>query len=100
MGRPLMRVVNSSEDRSRYRYTADCGGARMFVYARHLAAVLCVDGEVDGSNADTLAAQIRRFTKVQNPVILDLSHLDFLGVAGFRAVLAVNHEQQTARSHF
>ncbi|MGZ4582804.1 MAG: STAS domain-containing protein [Mycobacterium sp.] len=74
-------------------------GARMYVYARNLGTVLCVNGEIDASNADDLKQAIRRFARLKTPLILDLSHLDFLSIAGFRALLVLNNEHQKARVH-
>jgi anti-anti-sigma factor len=78
---------------------ADFNGARLFVYARSLGTVLRVDGEIDASNANDVAQSIRRFARLKTPLILDLSHLDFLSIDGFRALLALNHEHQQARVH-
>jgi anti-sigma B factor antagonist len=83
----------------RCRYVTDCAGARLYVYARSLATVLRVTGEIDASNAEHVTQEIRRFCVLQTPLILDLSHLDFLGVAGFRALLALNRERQEAGVH-
>jgi anti-anti-sigma factor len=81
------------------RYMADFNGARLYVYARSLGTVLRVDGEIDASNAKQFARAIRRFARLKTPLILDLSHLDFLSLDGFRELLALNHEHQRARVH-
>ncbi|OBJ49677.1 sulfate transporter [Mycobacterium sp. 1423905.2] len=78
----------------------DCAGARLHVYARSIATVLRVDGEIDASNADSLANEIRRFARMKSPLILDLSNVEFLGIDGFRALLRLNHEHEQARLHF
>jgi anti-anti-sigma factor len=78
---------------------ADFNGARLYVYARSLGTVLRVDGEIDASNANQFAHAIRRFSRLKTPLIIDLSHLDFLSLDGFRALLALNHEHQQARVH-
>lgn len=78
---------------------ADFKGARPYVYARSMGTVLRIDGEIDASNADNVALAIRRFARLKTPLILDLSHLDFLSVDGFRALLVLNHEHQQARVH-
>lgn len=92
-----MDAVNSSgQTEPRYRYAIDCGRAQIFIYARSLATVLRVDGEIDGCNADRVAAEIRRFGRVKAPMILDLSHLEFMGMEGFQALLALNHEHRAA----
>lgn len=97
-----MTVSNSirSGDSHRFsqcRYVADVAGAQLYVYARSLGTVLRFEGEIDASNAKEVAAAIRRFSRLQTPLILDLSHLGFMSIEGFRAVLEVNHEHQNAR---
>ena len=49
--------------------------------------VLRVDGEIDGSNANLVGQAILRFSRLKTPLILDLSHLDFLGIAGLRTLV-------------
>jgi anti-anti-sigma factor len=78
---------------------ADFNGAQLYVYARSLGTVLRVDGEIDVSNAKDLAQTIRRFARLKTPLIVDLSHLDFLSLDGFRALLVLNREHQQARVH-
>ncbi|OBG27594.1 STAS domain-containing protein [Mycobacterium sp. 852002-51057_SCH5723018] len=78
---------------------ADFNGARLFVYARSLGTVLRIDGEIDASNASHVARAIRRFARLKTPLILDLSHLDFLSLDGFRALQVLNHEHQQTRVH-
>ncbi len=78
---------------------ADFNGARLYVYARSLGTVLRIDGEIDASNADTVAQGIRQFARLKTPLILDLSDLEFLSTDGFRALLVLNHEHQRSRVH-
>lgn len=78
---------------------ADFHGARLYVFARSLATVLRVDGEIDASNADDVAHAIRQFARLKTPLILDLSHLEFLSTDGFRALLVLNHENRQSRVH-
>lgn len=92
-----MHAVDSPDQRRpRYRYAVNCGRAQMFVYARRFATVVRVDGGVDASNAGHIAAEIRRFTKAQAPLIIDLSRLEFLGIEGFQQLLALNHQHRAA----
>lgn len=81
----------------RDRYVIDCGRAQIQILARSLATVLRVDGEIDGCNAERVVAEVRRFARLRLPLVLDLSHLDFLGTEGFQLILAVNHELHEAR---
>ncbi len=83
----------------RSRYVIDCAGAQLNVHARSTSTVLRVDGEVDMANAGLVAQAIRGFARLKAPLILDLSHLDFLGIAGFRLLIALNHEHQRAQLH-
>jgi hypothetical protein len=95
-----MHAVDSPDQtHPRYRYVIDCGGAQLFIYARSLATVLRVDGEIDASNAARIATEIRRFSEVGTPLILDLSHLEFLGIDGFQELLALNYDHYTAGLH-
>jgi hypothetical protein len=94
-----MHAVDSPDQRHRYRYVIDCDGAQLFIYARGLATVLRVDGEIDGFNAARIATEIRRFSEVATPLILDLSRLDFLGIDGFQELLAVSYDHHTAGLH-
>lgn len=81
----------------RNRYQIDCAGALLHVHARSLATVVRVDGDIDASNADLVIQAMRRFLRLKAPLILDLSHLDFLGSAGLRALLTLGDEHQQAQ---
>jgi anti-anti-sigma factor len=83
----------------RSRYVIDCAGAQMHVHARSVATVLRVEGEIDASNADLFAGAIRRFARLKAPLVLDVSHLDFLSSAGLRTLVLLNEEHQRARLH-
>jgi len=91
-------TVEASEQ-TRCRYLIDCVGAGLDVQARSLATVLAIGGEIDAANADRVADAIRRFSQLKAPLILDLSRLKFLGVAGFRALITVADEHQQAELH-
>jgi len=75
----------------------DCAGAGLRVHAHSLATVVCISGEIDASNADRVGEAIRHFSQRKAPLILNLRHLDFLGVAGFRALITLNHEHRQAQ---
>ncbi|OBI45282.1 sulfate transporter [Mycobacterium colombiense] len=94
-----MRSANSADphDPTRCRYTARFDRAHLFVYARNLGTVLRVDGEIDASNAKDLTHAIRNFARLKTPLVLDLSHLHFVSVEGFRALLSLNDELRKAR---
>lgn len=94
-----IRSANSADphDPTRCRYLAHFHGAHLFVYARNLGTVLRVDGEVDACNANDLTGAIRNFARLKTPLVLDLSHLRFVSVEGFRALLLLNDEFRKAR---
>lgn len=71
--------------------------ARPFVSGRNLGTVLRVDGEIDAANATDLTQAIRNFARLKTPRVLDLSHLRFVSVEGFRALLFLNDEFRKAR---
>ena len=75
----------------------DCAGAGLRVHANNVATVVCISGEIDASNADRVGEAIRRFSRRKAPLILNLSQLDFLGIAGFRALINLNHEHRQAQ---
>lgn len=94
-----IRSANSADphDPARCRYTAHFDGAHLFVYARNLGTVLRVDGEIDAANAPDLTEAIRNFARLKTPLVLDLSHLRFVSVEGFRSLLLLNDELRKAR---
>jgi len=93
--------ANSADhhDPAHCRHMAQFARAHVFVYARCLATVVRIDGEIDASNAEDLAEAIRSFARLKTPVVVDLSRLRFISVEGFRALLFVNDELRKARVH-
>ncbi|CAM4083626.1 STAS domain protein [Mycobacterium basiliense] len=75
----------------------DCAGARLFAHARSLATVVRVDGAIDAANANLVALAVRRISQIPSPLILDLSPLEFLGIAGFRELLVIHDEHRQAQ---
>lgn len=94
-----IRSANSADphDPTPCRYMAHFDRAHLFVHARSLGTVLRVDGEIDASNAKDLTHAIRNFARLKTPLVLDLSHLSFVSVEGFRALLSLNDEFRKAR---
>ncbi len=74
-------------------YAIDCAGARLSVHARSLATVLTVEGEIDASNSDRLADAVNHFSALETPLVVDISGLLFIGVTGFRALIAFDEER-------
>ncbi len=81
----------------RNRYVIDCAGAQVHVHARSVATVLRIEGGMDAANADLVAQVVRSFARLNAPLVLDLSRLDFLGSAGLRALLLLNEEHRAAQ---
>ncbi len=94
-----------------------CGGAWVAVHHGDVATVLTLRGEIDAANAelvvDTLrplvaahcisqpvagSGRVGAVTPPAHPVVLDISELSFLSVAGFRALLTLDAERQTGRA--
>ncbi|BBX65861.1 hypothetical protein MSAS_50350 [Mycobacterium saskatchewanense] len=71
----------------------------MHVHARNVATVLRIEGEIDALNADLVAEAIRRFSRLKAPLILDLTHLDFIGTAGLSALQMLDDEHRSAGLH-
>lgn len=94
-----IRSANSADQHSpaRCRYVTHFARAHLMVYARNLGTVLRVDGEIDASNAKDLAQTIREFARLKTPLVLDLSHLQFVSVEAFRTLLFVNDELRKTR---
>ncbi|WP_082959898.1 STAS domain-containing protein [Mycobacterium sp. E2462] len=80
----------------RSRYEIDCAGAQLHVHARSVATVLRIEGDVDAYNAGLLTETIRRFSRLRAPLILDLTDLDFMSVAGLTAVELLSREARRA----
>jgi anti-anti-sigma factor len=49
--------------------------------------VITVGGEVDACNAERVSDYVVGFVHVDHPLVLDLGGVEFLGVAGFRAII-------------
>ncbi|ORW61011.1 sulfate transporter [Mycobacterium parmense] len=72
----------------------------MRVHTLRVATVLNIEGEIDAANAEAVAAEIRRFSRLKAPLILDLSRLEFLGSAGLHALLVLDEEHRRDRLHY
>lgn len=94
------RPTTDLRGQPRCRFSIDCAGARLDVHTRRSATVLRVYGEIDAFNAGLVRDGIRRYARLNAPLILDLSQLEFLSLAGFRALLTLNEEHQRAGLHW
>jgi anti-anti-sigma factor len=62
--------------------------------------VITVRGELDAANADQLAAYVQHSVTRSRRVILDLRGLEFIGTAGFSALLRINVAFSGAQVHW
>lgn len=81
-----------------YSYAIDCAEAQLLVYPRIPATVVRIEGEIDASNAEFIGRAIRRFAR-QTPLIVDASHLDYVGSAGLQVLLILTDERRHAGLH-
>jgi anti-anti-sigma factor len=51
------------------------------------ATVIRVSGEIDAHNAEYVSDYLLGFVHADHPLVLDLGGLEFMGVAGFRALI-------------
>ncbi len=75
-------------------------GVRLYSYLRRRATVIEVGGEIDAHNAQHVTDYLADFIYVGHPLVLDLSGVDFLGTAGFRAILQFAEERRRAERHW
>ncbi|OBA80179.1 hypothetical protein A9W99_19010 [Mycobacterium sp. 1164966.3] len=76
------------------RCVVDCAGAQLTADQCGPGIVLRMEGEIDAANSKLVAQAIAHFAQLKVPLILDVSHLEFLGVSGFRALLATGRPGQ------
>ena len=67
-------------------------GVRLSAQPHPAATVVRISGDIDACNADDVSDYLGRFDELDHPVVLDLSGVDFLAVAGFRAILQFGAE--------
>jgi len=77
-------------------YVIDCAGAQLLIYPRTPATVARIEGEIDASNAESIGRTIRRFA-LKAPLIVDASHLDYVGSAGLQVLLILTDERRRDR---
>lgn len=75
-------------------------GVWLCSYPRPPATVIEVGGEIDAHNAQYVTDYFADFIYVGHPLVLDLSGVDFLGTAGFMAILQFAEECRRAERHW
>jgi anti-anti-sigma factor len=81
---------------SRERPAMECGGAQLRICTRKQATVVAISGDVDGTNIDRVQAHIRGLICDAQALVLDLSAVECLGVAGLRALSALSDQCEKA----
>ncbi len=76
--------------------TFDYGGARVRAHCRHLATVVTVRGEIDGLNAERIAAHIERFILEQTNLVLDMSGVTHFAPAGLPLLHVLDEDCRAA----
>jgi anti-anti-sigma factor len=74
----------------------ECGGAQLRVDTRKQATVVAISGDVDGTNIDRVQAHVRGLICEAKALVLDLSAVECLGVAGLRALSALSDQCEKA----
>jgi anti-anti-sigma factor len=77
---------------TRSDYVIDGRIAWWKVQARRQAIVLTASGEIDASNTDHFSNKLHRLASVGDPLIVDLTAVDFFGVQGLRVLIAHNDD--------
>jgi anti-anti-sigma factor len=75
-------------------------GLRLCSYPRPPATVIEVGGEIDAHNVQHVTDYLADFIYVGHPLVLDLSGVDFLGTAGFSAILQFAEEYRRVERHW
>lgn len=77
---------------TRERPAMECGGAQLRICTSKQATVVAISGDVDGTNIDRVQAHIRGLICDAQALVLDLSAVECLGVAGLRALSALSDQ--------
>jgi len=72
-------------------------GVRLCSYPRPPVLVIEVGGDIDARNAGGVNRYLLGFVHVGRPLVLDFGGVDFVDIAGFRAVLRFAAECRQAR---
>ncbi len=74
----------------------ECGGAQIRAHQHHLATVVHIRGEIDAGNVGGIADHIRRFTRGDNPVVLDVADVGHFAEAGVSLLQAFDADCRSA----
>jgi anti-anti-sigma factor len=76
----------------------DCRDARLTVRKDEHLTVIAVTGEIYASNVDDVSRRVRTLIPPVGELIVDLSRIEFIGVAGLKVLLWVNAERARTNS--
>lgn len=78
--------------------TRPVGAPLMWAQSRHQATVLTISGEIDLSNSDYVQAFATRYVVLSgNPLVLDLSGVDFCAVQGISMLMFLDDTCRAAK---
>lgn len=84
--------TESRQDNSAF----ECGAAQIRAHQHHLATVVHIRGEIDAANAEGITDHIRRFTRGDNPVVLDVADVSHFAEAGISLLQAFDADCRSA----
>jgi anti-anti-sigma factor len=70
----------------------DCRDARLSIRSDQGLTLVSITGEIYASNVDQVRARVRTFVPRVGALIVDLSHIDFICVAGLGVLFSLNVE--------
>jgi anti-anti-sigma factor len=80
--------------------TWESGTARFTARWGRSGGVVAVHGEIDAANADAFADHLDRCATYCEWLVLDLTDLEFIGTAGFAALLRINTQCAKAKVYW
>src|ERR1700756_4552687 len=69
-----------------------CGSATLIAHVYGWLTAITLAGEIDATNADQVSDQAVKLVPEDSALIVDMDGVDFIGVDGLRALLAMNLE--------
>jgi anti-anti-sigma factor len=69
-----------------------CRDARLTIRSDHRLTTITITGEIYASNADDISRRVRALVPRVGALIVDLSRIDFIGIAGLRVLFSLNNE--------
>jgi hypothetical protein len=80
-------LMNSQQSSTAAGYVTECHGVQIRAQLRSVATVLQVTGLIGAANHDMILDHLRRFTRLQTPLVLDLFGCQGFGADLLRALL-------------